>query len=98
MNYGLTEKELAWLLETVITPLKKQGAHVYIFGSRARGTHQRFSDIDILVDTKDDLTSLISAIAEECENSNFPYKIDIVEDRSLADSFRPSVLADRVRL
>jgi hypothetical protein len=42
MNYGLTEKELAWLHEKLITPLKKQGAHVYIFGSRARGTVQPF--------------------------------------------------------
>jgi predicted nucleotidyltransferase len=98
MKYGLTEEELAWIHDKLVTPLKKRGAQVYIFGSRARGTHQRFSDIDILVDSAEDLTSIISAIAEECEDSNFPYKIDIVDDRFLADSFRPSVLRDRLKL
>ncbi len=98
MKYGLTNTELAYLDKAVITPLKMLGATVYIFGSRARGDHRRFSDVDILVDSLADLSSTISSIIEEMEESNFPYKIDLVDDRSVADSYRSSIYRDRITL
>lgn len=98
MKFGLTDIELAYLHKAVITPLKRLGAKVYIFGSRARGNHRRFSDVDILVDSPADLSSAIGPIVEEIEESNFPYKIDLVEDHSIADSYRSSIYRDRITL
>lgn len=98
MKYGLSEKEFAFLNQHLIWPLKNLGAIVFIFGSRARGTYQKFSDIDILVESSTDLSRVISALSEKFESSNFPFKVDIVEDRLLADSYRTSVYANRVKL
>lgn len=98
MKYGLSDKEFAFLDQRLLLPLKKLGATIYIFGSRARGTQQKFSDVDILVQSSMDLSRVISAIAEELESSNFPLKVDIVQEKDLAESFRASVFADRVRV
>ena len=47
MKFGLTAEEFSLLDELVIAPLKKHDCRVWIFGSRAREDHQKFSDIDI---------------------------------------------------
>lgn len=95
MKFGLTDREYKDLAKLVIDPLKNTGARVYVFGSRARGTHQRFSDIDILVESSQDLSKVLGQISEALEQSNFPYKIDLVEERNLAPSYVPYVKADR---
>ena len=51
---------------------------IYLFGSRARGDHSPFSDIDIAVDSKVDISSDITKLREILETSNLPYKVDIV--------------------
>ena len=98
MMYGLTAPQFQFLSEFVLTPLNNKGAKVYLFGSRARGDHQKFSDIDLLVESQSDLKSLIGSLSEVLEASNFPFKVDIVEDHQLAESYRPSVEKDKVLL
>ena len=79
MKFGLSESEYIFLFEKLINPVKKLGAKVFIFGSRARGTEQKFSDIDLCYQ---DLNNIPSAklyeLLMDIEESNFPYKIDLV--------------------
>lgn len=71
----------------MVTPLEKHGAVVWCFGSRARGTHQRFSDLDLMIEAEKDLSSIVGEISEQLRESNFPYKVDIVELRNFAKSY-----------
>ncbi len=98
MRYGLSDDEFAFLERVVVGPLRDAGADVYIFGSRARGDHQKFSDIDLLIDAPTDLSALTSSLSEQLEQSNFPFKVDLVSVRDLAPSYQPSVLRDRKKL
>lgn len=98
MKYGLSEAEVGYLYQIVVAPLKEAGASVFIFGSRARGQFQKFSDIDILVQINSDLSHLISEITERLENSNFPYKVDIVDSSALAPSYLKNVDLDKILL
>lgn len=98
MKYGLTEIEISFLETTLLESLRRMGAEVYLFGSRARETHQPFSDVDILVKSNADLSMLISNISERLEESNFPYKVDIVEDKNLATNYRSSIDRDKVAI
>lgn len=95
MSYGLTDDEFALLDRLALQPLISAGAKVYIFGSRARGQHRKFSDVDLLVESTNDLTRLIAAITEALEESNFPLKVDLVPSQDLASSYRESVWRDR---
>lgn len=98
MRFGLTDSEYDLLRCLVIEPLAKRGARVWIFGSRARGDHKKFSDIDILFEISDRAVlpaGFLSRIQEEVEESRLPYKVDLVEMRQLAESYREGILKDR---
>ncbi len=99
MKFGLTEKEFSTLNTLLLTPMRSKGAEIWIFGSRARGDHKKFSDIDILYDSKSqELSYDVSCMKESLEDSDLPYKVDIVDLKYLADSYKTSVLKDRIRL
>lgn len=74
---GLSEKELATLREV----FAKFDAieEVTLFGSRARGTHQKASDVDIAIKGKNidfNTLSKLTYILEE--EINLPYFFDVV--------------------
>lgn len=100
MKYGLTDSEFSFLSEQLITPLKSQGALVYLFGSRAKGTHTKFSDIDILYrDPSDAIPNAeIYRLLSHMEESSFPYKIDLVNHAELASSYREDVERTKIQL
>ena len=52
---------------------------IYLFGSRARGDNRAFSDIDIAIDAKDNISRKIAKVRFEIEESLIPYKVDIVD-------------------
>jgi len=99
VKFGLSCKEYALLENLLINLLKKRGAEIWIFGSRARGDHKKFSDIDVLYrlpeGTRLDLSEL-GQLKEGLEESELPYKVDIVDINELADSYRSKALKEKV--
>jgi predicted nucleotidyltransferase len=100
LRFGLTDDEFLLLKEKLIDPLKTKGARVYIFGSRATGNHQRFSDVDILYDdlSKKIEDDFIYILKSSLEDSDFPYKIDLVNIVKIAASYWPSIDAQKTEL
>ncbi len=101
MNYGLTDDELKFLLEKIVEPLKKHNAKVYLFGSRAKNKHSKFSDIDLVYypdKNKQISSSEIYLLLMEVEDSKFPYKIDLVNYEELAKNYRQNVDQEKLPL
>lgn len=99
MKYGLTETEYQFLVENLVEPLEELGAKVFIFGSRATGKHKKFSDIDILYKESSKIqNSKIYQLISFFEESTFPYKIDLVNDCDLAESYREGVERNKIEL
>jgi predicted nucleotidyltransferase len=98
MKFGLTQDQFKYLQKNVIEPIKKTNSKLWIFGSRARGDHQEFSDIDLMVDSTDDHSSLIGLINEALEEGNFPFKVDIIQLKDYAQSYLETYLKDRIEL
>ncbi|MEN0059143.1 MAG: nucleotidyltransferase domain-containing protein [Bdellovibrio sp.] len=100
MKFGLKDSDFDFLEKNLILPLKDRGFKVYIFGSRATGKNHPFSDVDILIEGEisAESSSKIGAIKEFFEESNFPYKIDLVNERHLAESYRPGVMRERIEI
>jgi len=96
--YGLSASHWAIIIKLLLEPLKEAHCKVYIFGSRARGDHRRFSDLDVLVECPGDMAGLLSQVRDDLEQSELPIKVDLVEARYLADSYRENVKRDRVRV
>ncbi len=93
---NLSNEQLEYILATVVEPLAKLGAEVYCFGSRARGEGASFADLDLMVVSDNPLDSELCEIRENLEESNFPFLVDIVEERNFADAYRANYLAERV--
>ena len=89
MSFGLSPSEYQYILDTVVTPLNKLDAKVWCYGSRARGDHQKFSDLDLMIESNKDLGSIASRIKETLQESNFPLKVDLVLLSEFADSYKP---------
>lgn len=51
---------------------------VYIFGSRAMGTHKFGSDIDLAVMNPDMSDATLRLLQAEFEESSLPYRVDIL--------------------
>lgn len=101
MKFGISSEHFKLLSDLLFVPLHRQGASVWIFGSRAKGTHKKFSDVDVLyeVDKKKPFPpGFLSQIREQLEESRLPYKVDLVCLDDLAQSYRDDVLNTRVRI
>lgn len=101
MKYGLSESELKLLNQLVVLPLKRQKAQIYLFGSRAAGKYKKFSDIDLFyicaVDHKIS-GDVIYKIVSDIEESDFPYKLDLVNYDELAMSYRKNIDLEKILL
>lgn len=95
MKYGLTDDEYHYILKAVVEPLNQQGAKVYCYGSRARGDYKKFSDLDLMVESAQDVGKVISDIKEALVESSFPYKVDLVQLSEFAESYKQGYFKDR---
>jgi predicted nucleotidyltransferase len=101
MNFGIAHHDWTILSTIVLQPLWKSGAKLYVFGSRAKGGHQPFSDIDLLIDDSQcspNFAEILSQVQEAIEESRFPIKVDFVLLRQLAKSYHDSVLSSRIEI
>lgn len=96
MKFGLTPEQYRYIFETVVKPLSPLGAKVWCYGSRARGDFKKFSDLDLMIEAPTDLSSTIGAMSETLEKSNFPYKVDLVQLRDFAATYRPGYEKDKL--
>ena len=96
--YGLDKRDWLFVRKVLIEPLQSMNCKVFVFGSRARGDFKKYSDLDILVETDQDISQVLGRIEEKLEESSLPIKVDIVLEKNLAKSYQTSVLKDRILL
>jgi len=77
---------------------KDKGVKIVLFGSRARGDYTRVSDIDVgilLEENKANRKKFI-LLKERVENSNIPYKVDLVDLSQTSEEFREKALREGI--
>lgn len=70
---------------------------VYLFGTRARGTHSSISDIDLAIDGGEKLA--LSAIDEAksiLAASNVVYRVDVVDFNRIPEDMRSVILQEGI--
>jgi predicted nucleotidyltransferase len=82
---------------SVLEFLKDENITIILFGSRARGNFNRFSDIDIGIIPNDKLDNKkITLLKDSLENMNIPYTIDIVDLSKVSNAFKQKALKEKV--
>ena len=95
--FGLSPTDWSLIETLCIHPLKSRGAAVWIFGSRARGEHRPYSDVDLVFETPAPLpVGLLGKIRENLEESRLPVKVDLVSWPELAESYRERAERERI--
>jgi predicted nucleotidyltransferase len=85
--------------ETVFKFLNPRKHRVFIFGSRATGRANKFSDYDIGILSKKPLPfDRLAFIEEAFEESNLPFRVDIIDFSLVSPRFRKIALAKFKRL
>ena len=81
------------LKEHVLEFLGNENIRIVVFGSRARGDNIACSDIDIGIIPKGEFDrNSLTLLREFIENSNIPYKVDIVDFSSTSEQFKREAL------
>ena len=78
-------------LQTVKDILRRHvpDREVWLFGSRATGTAKEFSDLDLAIIGTAPLTlSQLALLENDFDESELPFKVDVVDWASTSDSFR----------
>lgn len=86
-------------LEQVRAILRKHlpDRKIVAFGSRATGNMKPFSDLDLAIMGDQPIPATVLAdLREELDESDLPFKVDLVEWASTSDSFRKIIERDAV--
>lgn len=96
-RFGIKGVHWELLSKLLFLPVKEAGGRIWLFGSRARGDHHPFSDVDILIEGPIP-PHLLSTIEENLEESTLPMRVDLVSEPNLAETYRIGVMKDRVEI
>ena len=83
------------LLDIIYKHLSK--CKVYLFGSRARKTHQEGSDIDLVLDNNKPIDlRIIAKIYMEIEESSIPLFVDLVDLQTASEEFKQEIKNEKI--
>jgi predicted nucleotidyltransferase len=71
---------------------------VWAFGSRVKGTSHPWSDLDLAAFTRAEQRPQVSLLKEAFEESNLPFRVDLLEWDGLPESFKETIKAEHVVL
>jgi len=92
----IIEKKIQDKIVSLISALVPD-AKIYLYGSRARGTNNEWSDIDLALDAGNPLPfELVGELASIFEASSIIYKIDVVDLYGVSKAMREAILKDKV--
>ena len=89
-------------VETVKQILLKHGFQngIYVFGSRARGDHKKYSDLDLVYKSPSNESSLtpkiLTRLKTDFEDSDLPITVDLVDWSQLTPEFKQNIEPDLI--
>jgi predicted nucleotidyltransferase len=97
MKIHISENQKLEILERIQRYFPK--AKIMFFGSRVRGDHKTYSDLDICLDDHGVPLELsqLARLEEEFSNSDIPFKIDIVDWNRITPDFQKIIISGGLR-
>ncbi len=82
-------------MEIITGILSKYPYSFYAFGSRAKGNAKKFSDLDLCF-VEDISFHTLSKITEDFEESDLPFKVDLINWATCKKTFQDLIIDDLV--
>ena len=91
-------REMA-IIRDIVARLLPEDVQVSVFGSRAGGKPKPWSDLDLALEGSAPLSlSLMAELAEAFDESELPWKVDIVDRSAVSKGFADIIDRDKVPL
>ena len=72
---------------------------VFVFGSRIKGNAEKFSDLDLAIFKEgENVPKLVAELLYEFEESDLPFKVDVVDLNETSENFRKAIEKDLVKI
>jgi uncharacterized protein len=95
----ISATDLKIVQDILASCLPRDSCHVFVFGSRVKGTKKRFADLDLAFDLGRPLTRAEQLhLSEGFEDSDLSYKVDIVDLQTISANFANLIRPDLVEL
>ena len=97
----LTQRDVLNKYEATIVELfqdffRENKVQLYLFGSRAKGTANKASDIDIAVKCEKEISVQLSKIRETLHESHIPYKVEVVDFHKAGKALKQSINSEGI--
>ena len=80
------------IIKSVLKKHISADTQVFVFGSRAKNNARPYSDLDLLLRANKPLSmQLLANLAFDLEESDLPYKVDLVDWMSISDTFKKTI-------
>ena len=84
------------IVESILRAHLPSGTKVWIFGSRAKNKARKFSDLDLILEATQPLSiHILADMASDFEDSDLPYKVDLVDWVTASSSFKEAIISQR---
>ena len=92
---GITERHWRLISEAIRPEIPREKiAEIWLYGSRANGTHRSYSDLDLLFCPNfpmSDSDKTMARIRDRMEESRIPFKIDLVLESEIDPDHKRSI-------
>lgn len=97
-NIDITAEHLA-LIQAILAKHLPKNTSVWAFSSRTKHNARKFSDLDLAIDAQQPLSHhILLDLASDFEESSLPYKVDLIDWKTTAESFKKIIAAQRIKL
>ena len=94
----MLEDQWRMLIKQTVQKYLGNDVQVFLFGSRATGTNRKWSDADVGIITKEKLGNEILFIQDDLEQSDIPYRVDVVDFNAVSPQFAKVALSSTIEL
>ena len=95
---NLSQAELT-IVRDILRAHLPSGTQAWAFGSRATASARRYSDLDLALEGEQPLGfAVMGDVAEALSESDLPYKVDVIDLRSVNPAFRAMIEPDMIAL
>ncbi len=88
------------IIQNILSTHLPKTASVWLFGSRASESAKPYSDIDLAINLDGQALSILlqSTLEHAFENSDLPYKADIVDLNTISKEFKSIIDSTKIKI
>jgi predicted nucleotidyltransferase len=94
----LDQNELV-IVTNIFKSILNNKPEIYVFGSRAKNTARKYSDLDLLIKANEPINYLLlSQLEEAFSESDLPYKTDIIDWYTVNEDFKQHITPQLIQI